>query len=1129
MTLSRVNNRVWKTHTEKFVDYAEEKLKLMQFLTLTEKEKIELLADGVKDPSLRRFALNTWAADIPEFLEHMRKITEDGVVNRRQDQGYKHQPKEGYKHLPKSTAMEKTCTHCKKKGHWAKDCYIAKRACYNCGQTGHLSAACPKKKSGISSTLNHLDRDTDTGAMEPLTSSETTSDGVYLIENETPYVTVYSYGNRNKSFCALADTGSPVSLIKRSIYNEYFENYKLLQIRENLHLKGINNSKIITHGKVHDQICLENLKDQWFDIVLLVVDDSTIAFDMLLGRDFFSKTKIKLIYQNGTFKFEHPSDDAVMVNNIFSIDAIDERDRYDIILDELDNDLDFSTKNNLLQVLRKIDATEIEPVKDEYKIRVHLKDVSFFRYAPRRMSMTEKLELKKITDDLLKQGIIKPSISPYCSRVVLVNKRNGSKRMCVDLRPLNQRIFPQKYPFPIIEDQIDQLYGKKIFTKLDLRDGFHQIDIHADDTKYFAFATPYGQYEYVKMPFGYSEASAEFQKHILNIFEPLLREGKVLLYIDDILIATTTIAENLEILKEVLTTLRRYNLELNIAKCLFLKKEIEFLGYLISAKKISLNKRHTQAILDFAYPVNIKQLQGFLGLTNYFRRFIKDYALKTRPLHNLTKKSVDFNFDDQCKQSFDSLKFELTSAPVLHIFNPVAETELHTDASGQGFGAILLQKQINGKMAPIVYYSKATNDSEKKYHSFELETMAIVKALERFHVYLQGMTFRVITDCNSLALAVKKININPRIARWTLAFQNYKFELVHRSSNKMMHVDFLSRYTTTVNTITAEDELMFRQLTDPKLKEIAEHIELHESKKFSLIDGLLFKRYKEMDLFVVPENMINNIIRLNHDENGHVGIEKTMNAILEHYWFPGLKLKIKQYIDNCIKCLSYNIASGKAEGEMQIVEKDTIPFQTIHIDHFGPLEETSDKYRHILVIIDAFTKFVWLFPTKSTGTNEVIESLETLFNLLGHPKRIISDRGTAFTSQNFSKYIEENDVKHVMTAVAFSWANGQVERVNRFLKAILSKITNDPTEWKKQLTVVQHVINNTLHKAINSTPSKALFGFNQRRKEDEQLRLLINKLRKFDKKYEELRAEVQSSAQEINRKLQEYNKSQYDK
>lgn len=554
-----------------------------------------------------------------------------------------------------------------------------------------------------------------------------------------------------------------------------------------------------------------------------MVEDGTIEFEMLLGRNFFLTSKIKMTYQNGEFVFEYPPCEEMALDFIYAIELESESEQYENI--SMDEELDYKTRRRVSNLLREVDGVQIKPVKDDHKIRVHVKDASFFRYAPRRMSMMEKRELMEITDDLLKRDIIKPSISPYCLRVVLVPKHDGTKRMCVDLRPLNQKIFPQKYPFPLIEDQIDQLNGKRYYTKLDFRDGYHQIDIHPDDTKFFAFATPYGQFEYVKMPFGYSEAGAEFQKQLIYVFRELLRQNKIILYIDDILVATKTIDENLSILREVLIILKKYGLKLNLAKCSFIKREIEFLGYLVSDGGITINKRHTKAISDFEYPKNLKQLQGFLGLTNYFRRFIKDYAPKAKPLHELTKKDIAFVFGEGQKQAFDLLKREMISYPVLRIYNPAAETELHTDASNQGFGAILLQKQESGNMGPIAYFSKATNDTEKKYHSFELETLAIAKALERFHVYLHGIPFRIVTDCNALALAMKKININPRIAR-TLAFQDYRFELVHRAAEKMNHVDFLNRNVVTINAITAEDEVMYKQLTDPKLRKIADRVEL---------------------------------------------------------------------------------------------------------------------------------------------------------------------------------------------------------------------------------------------------------------------------------------------------------------
>lgn len=223
-----------------------------------------------------------------------------------------------------------------------------------------------------------------------------------------------------------------------------------------------------------------------------------------------------------------------------------------------------------------------------------------------------------------------------------------------------------------------------------------------------------------------------------------------------------------------------------------------------------------------------------------------------------------------------------------------------------------------------------------------METLAIVKAIERFHVYVQGIKFKIVTDCNSLVLAMKKININ-RIARWSLYLQNYQYELIHRTLNKMIHVDCLSRNVMLTNNIFIEDEILYKQLADTKIKEIAIDLEHRNNKYFASVDGLVFRNYKDRQLFVVPDNMVNNIIRIHHDKMGHIGIDKTIQSILKHYWFACMKVRVKQYLDNCVKCLSNSIAAGKQEGEMEIIDITPVPMYTLHADHFGLLQETPKK------------------------------------------------------------------------------------------------------------------------------------------------------------------------------------------
>lgn len=354
---------------------------------------------------------------------------------------------------------------------------------------------------------------------------------------------------------------------------------------------------------------------------------------------------------------------------------------------------------------------------------------------------------------------------------------------------------------------MSRLSDKSVFALLDLKDGFYNIKLHPEVTKYFAFATPDEQFEYTRLPFGFCEAPAEFQKRLVQILQPLIREDKVIVYIDDILIPSFSIEDNLFTLKQVLVELKRHNFRLNYNKCLFLKTTIEYLGYIITKHGITLSSRHVEAVKNFPQPKKIIEVQRFLGLINYFRKFIVNYATIAKPLNNLLRKSVIFDFDANCRSAFESLKNSLISFPVLSIYNPFLNTEIHTDASAIAVVGILLQKQKTNLWAPVAYYSQTINQAEAKYHSFELEMLAIIKTIERFHIYLYGLEFTIITDCHALVHAVNKPNINPRITRWILKLQNCKFKIIHRDGGKMAHVDALSSAVSLVEILPLEKEL----------------------------------------------------------------------------------------------------------------------------------------------------------------------------------------------------------------------------------------------------------------------------------------------------------------------------------
>lgn len=266
---------------------------------------------------------------------------------------------------------------------------------------------------------------------------------------------IHRHGNNKPFFRALVDTGSPVNLIRKSIYKTFCGHDRMFAVRKKLNLRGINNSAITIPEKIYEQIGLDKMNKKWFDVILYVVEDETMPYDVPVGRKFFVNAKIKLIYKNGEYLFEYPEEKMDEIDAILPIDAVVKKNKWEIVSERLDSELDWKDRQTLVRLLQEVDETVIEPVDDGYNVRINLKDESLFIFAPRRMSFSEKQKLDTTTDNLLEREIIKPSVLPYCSRVVLVNKRNSTKRICVDLRLLNQRIYPQKFPFPIIEDLID--------------------------------------------------------------------------------------------------------------------------------------------------------------------------------------------------------------------------------------------------------------------------------------------------------------------------------------------------------------------------------------------------------------------------------------------------------------------------------------------------------------------------------------------------------------------------------------------------------------------------------------------------------------------------------------------------
>lgn len=356
----------------------------------------------------------------------------------------------------------------------------------------------------------------------------------------------------------LLDTGSPVSFVKAEIFNRQFESSTVPIEAARGSYSTLNGSRIRILDRVRVKIELREFSVRALTVNLNITPANTFSCDLVLGRDVIDSEKLTLIYSPRALVENEDSSFVLLHDDLFR-----PADRFDEVTAGIDTDFGPQVDRRMMTLLKKVEALP-QTENNDYLVSINLKDDSKFAYAPRRLALAEKRQIRDITDDLLKREIIQPSTSPYCSRVVPVSKRNGAMRLCVDLRPLNARVHKQKYPFPLIEDCLAKLGGRSVFTLLDMKDGFHQIRVHPDCTKYFLFATPDGQFEFTRLPFGFSESPAEFQKRIVNILQPLIREDKVIVYIDDLLIPSNSVESNLNVLREVLVLLRRHGFQLNL-------------------------------------------------------------------------------------------------------------------------------------------------------------------------------------------------------------------------------------------------------------------------------------------------------------------------------------------------------------------------------------------------------------------------------------------------------------------------------------------------------------------------------------------------------------------------------------
>jgi hypothetical protein len=596
------------------------------------------------------------------------------------------------------------------------------------------------------------------------------------------------------------------------------------------------------------------------------------------------------------------------------------------------------------------------------------------RQSPRRLPVHRQHEVTQLIADMLEKDIIEESESPWSSPVVLVTKKDGSFRFCIDYHKVNNVTRKDAYPLPRIDDTLEMLAGSNWLTTIDLLSGYWQVELEHSDREKTAFATRDGLFHFKVLPFGLCNGPATFQR-LMSIALSGLQWTSCLVYIDDIIIIGHNFLKHSEHLAHV-----------------FSRKSVKYLGHVVSEKGIATEPDKVERVANWPIPCTLKDLQQFMGLATYYRRFVKDFADIAHPLYRLLEKNCPFRWTQGCDKAFKELREKLVSAPILVYPNPTKPFILDTDASETGLGGVLSQEQEGGQEGVIAYGSRALTKQEKRYSTTRKELLAIVTFIQKFRPYLLGSTFVLRTDHHSLKWLKSFRNPEGQLARWLEKLQEYNFEVEHLPGRKHGNADSLSRMsqplpvnatglTQSMVEGKTNQELRTLQLDDTVIepvltaKESGDLPSTDQLKGYSLHTRRLFQMWDQLEIqegilgrifydstrrqvhrqLVVPKSIQKSIIKSLH-EPGHLGLEKTMSRLRTRFYWPGHYNDVKSWCATCSSCNTRKNPVQKNRGPLSYIQSGS-PMQLVATDIVGPFPENHYGNKYILVVVDHFTKW----------------------------------------------------------------------------------------------------------------------------------------------------------------------------
>lgn len=782
--------------------------------------------------------------------------------------------------------------------------------------------------------------------------------------------------------------------------------------------------------------------------------------------------------------------------DLLSVES-DQKDEITAEMFQIADTLEPKEKDAIRELLfrnRDVFATKTSQLTATHLLEHHIRliDDHPFCQRPPRTSQEQRDAADAVLDHLVTHDYIEPSISPFSSRYLMVKKKDGGWRMCIDYRQLNKQTEKDAYSLPSMDEILEQLAGSELFSIADMINGFYQVYLHKESRPYTAFYCHRGLYQWKRLPMGLSGSPAIFQR-ILDIALRELKPQSVANYLDDLIIFGKDHQTHRENLQKVLDKLRDANLKLSITKCFFGVSEIVFLGVSVSKLGFRPDKRKVEAVEKMKKPMTVRQCREFLGLCGFFRKFIKDFSILAAPLHALTKKDVKFEWTEECQNSFDMLKRKLTTAPLLHHFDPSKKILLVTDASDIGVGAIL-QLEVDGQEVPVGYWSRLLNKSERNYCASDKEVLAVVWGLKKVRHFVQGRKFTIVTDHSALVHLMNTLDAHGRWARWIVLLLGYTFEIKHRKGSLNVAADALSRQPLEVyDNVSVEDDvedlvLALEQIdiarlqqADPYCKMIAK--KMSPNSGFSLKDGILIKSVTtedgSRDLIVLPEKLIPEVMKACHDHSlsGHGGYLRTLAKLQQRFFRRRLAKLVRRYINSCEFCRKRKPRSNFPEGIPSSLPTTAVPFQIQCIDFSGPINQSLEGHRYILLSVDVATRYVISRATKDQTSATVINFIEEeLIKRVGKPDKLISDNGPAFISAEFQSFLQRWKIQHCRITPFHPQSNGIVESANKTYGIMLSSVFRQfPSIWHTKTRDIDYAMNTSVSKGTGRTPYSLVF------------------------------------------------------